>query len=325
MRKALLYAAAACLQINDAAFAQNGATFTPPPDYVEGEPVEVLGEAVPRLSAADQTIYTGTYTCEQGLTKVSIDLSNIGYGLGGTFNFGGGRVPYGSYEFDLNPLGGNRYQIDPVRWRRQPAGFRMVGATVTISNGQLSGNIDDRDCTTIRALAPAAVAKLDPSSGGRPPSASNTSRQPAMESKNGSPSGSALDQMLDRVVQADSRTWGFNRYVSGSMSGSRYLSGGSSSKTYVAQGNYKYVSYAGGISSGWVKIKVANSSLQCIEFHDQAGNCRAPGASLSAQALVGVLAAGAAGAGSSGGGETPCNPNDLVLVGDQWQPAKSCH
>lgn len=324
MRKSLLYAATVCIQINGAAFAQNGATFTPPPDYVEGEPVKDLGEAAPRLRAADQTVYTGTYTCEQGLTDVSIDLSNIGYGLGGTFSFGGGRVPHGSYEFALIPLGGSRYQIDPVRWRQRPAGFRMVGATITIVNGQLSGNIDDRDCTTIRAIARNATEHLKTGSGISSVSTSNTPQKPATVSNNGSTNGSALDQMLDRLVQADSRTWGFNRYVSGSMSGSRYLSGSSSSKNYVAQGNYKYVGFAGGVSSGWVKIKVINSSLQCIEFHDQAGNCRAPGASLSAQALVGVMAAGAAGAGSSGGGDTPCNPNDLVLVGDQWQPARSC-
>lgn len=324
MRKSVLYAATACLPINGAAFAQNGATFTAPPDYVEGEPVRDLGEAAPRLRAADQTIYAGTYTCEQGLTNVSVDLSNIGYGLGGTFKFGGGRVPYGSYEFALIPLGDNRYQIDPVRWKQRPAGFRMVGATVTIFNGQLRGNIDDRDCTTIEAHARNAVASLGSSAGRSSNSASNTSVRPATLPKNGTASGSPLDQMLDRLVQADSRTWAFNRYLSGSMSGSRYISGSNSSKNYVAQGSYKYTSFAGGVTSGWVKIKVVNSSLQCIEFHDQAGNCRAPGASLSAQALVGVLAAGAAGAGSSGGSEAPCNPNDLVLVGDQWQPAKFC-
>ena len=89
-------------------------------------------------------------------------------------------------------------------------------------------------------------------------------------------------------------------------------------------GNYKYVSFSGGVSAGWVKVKVVNSSLQCIEFHDQAGNCRAPGASLSIQALDEVRKAAAAGAGSSGGNNTPCDPNDLVLVGDQWQPARSC-
>lgn len=289
-----------------------GATFTPPAGYAAGGGTE--------LPVADQLIYRGTYSCAQGPTAVEIDLTGVGEGYGGLFRFGGGRVPRGSYTVDVEPLGRGAFRLRPLRWEQQPRGFTMVGAEVMIGNGRLAGRIDGPACGAIVADAAMATARAPAASAalsGAParPAVGTPERAPA-------PAATALDTILDRVVAADSRTWGGNRYIAGSMTGARYLSGNKDKTTYVAEGKYRYTALFGGHSTGWVRIKVVNRSLDCLEFHDQAGVCRKPGASLSMQALGGMLAAGATSGGGSG--ERTCNPNDLVMVGNEFQPARAC-
>jgi hypothetical protein len=97
--------------------------------------------------------------------------------------------------------------------------------------------------------------------------------------------GIALDELLDRVVYADSQSWGFNKYIRGSMRNGRYITTNKSKTTYTAYGEYDFTGLGG---SGWVKVKVRDGQIECLEYHDQAGNCRPLYHSLSQQAIAGV-------------------------------------
>lgn len=96
--------------------------------------------------------------------------------------------------------------------------------------------------------------------------------------------GISLDELMDRVVYADSKSWMMNRYVRGSMRNARYLSTNKSKTTYVARGDYAFQGFAGG--AGWVTINVRNGELHCLEFWDQPGTCRPLYHSLSQQNFV---------------------------------------
>lgn len=112
-----------------------GATFTAPRDDV----ASVAG------------LYNGRYRCLQGLTNLTLDMRDIDIGGEGVFRFGGGRVPRGAYNFRLQALGADRYRLVPTRWISQPPGFTLVGATFSIRDGELSGDIDDPNCGYVSA------------------------------------------------------------------------------------------------------------------------------------------------------------------------------
>lgn len=102
--------------------------------------------------------------------------------------------------------------------------------------------------------------------------------------------GISLTELMNRLVLADSQAWGFNRYVAGSMREARYETVNRARTTYTARGTYDYQGF-GGRGTGWVRAQVRDGNLVCLEFHDQAGECRAMGNSLSSQ-FVSVLAQG---------------------------------
>ncbi|OYY79627.1 MAG: hypothetical protein B7Y43_00705 [Sphingomonas sp. 28-62-20] len=121
--------------------------------------------------------------------------------------------------------------------------------------------------------------------------------------------GISLDTLLDRIVEADSQSWMANRYQRGSMHGARYLTSNKAHTTYTAQGNYSFSGFASG--TGWVRVRVRDGALDCLEFWDQAGSCRPLYHSLSQQNFV----AGAVGLMTSGGGSSsqPSRPDDYDL------------
>jgi hypothetical protein len=117
--------------------------------------------------------------------------------------------------------------------------------------------------------------------------------------------GISLDTLLDRLVQADSQSWMVNHYVRGSMHNAHYLSSNKAHTTYTAYGDYSFQGYGG--SAGWVKARVANGALECLEFWDQPGNCRALYHSLSQQNFVSGVASMMT---DDGGGSGPARRND---------------
>ncbi len=78
------------------------------------------------------------------------------------------------------------------------------------------------------------------------------------------PPRESYDQLLDRIVQADSQDWMFNRYEAGSMhiiNVQRDARGNVS----MLRGNYRYRSGP----SGWVEAHFANGRLQCLQYHNR--------------------------------------------------------
>lgn len=84
---------------------------------------------------------------------------------------------------------------------------------------------------------------------------------------------------MDAVVQLDSRSWVFNRYDIGSMSNVRVRDGDAGSE---AQGDYTY----NGGTPGWVRVRFSGEDIQCIEYHDFAGTCRAIGDNPARRAAI---------------------------------------
>jgi hypothetical protein len=130
--------------------------------------------------------------------------------------------------------------------------------------------------------------------------------------------GIGLDELLDRVVYADSQSWGLNRYVRGSMHNARYLIVNKAKTTYTAYGEYQFATFGGG-APGWVKVKVRNGQLECLEFHDQAGSCRPLFHSLSQQVIAGTARGMAED--TLGGGSAPRQSNDDAAF-DAWQQSQ---
>lgn len=130
---------------------------------------------------------------------------------------------------------------------------------------------------------------------------------------------SDLTANMDAVVRTDSSGWMFNRYDRGSMRNVQVLESSSDGATAVVYGEY---SYNGG-SRGWVKARLVNGQLSCLEFWDFAGRCRALGRSpsqgivtglvvgVAAVAVAGAMTGGSSGSGGSyasggqSGGQTP--------------------
>lgn len=80
-----------------------------------------------------------------------------------------------------------------------------------------------------------------------------------------------LTQIVENIVMVDARGWAFNKYLPGSMRKVEVIpSGGGIATLY---GEYKFASFQK-VKSGWVKIRLRNGSVECIEFWDFSGDCR---------------------------------------------------
>lgn len=124
--------------------------------------------------------------------------------------------------------------------------------------------------------------------------------------------GLSLDELLDRVVAADAQSWMMNRYASGSMRGAHYVSGNKAKTSYVARGTYRFSGFGGG-GEGWVQVRVAQGRVECLEFWDQSGVCRAPGHSLSQQTMLSMASGMLSG---GGGGSSSSGPSDTDIADD---------
>ncbi len=104
----------------------------------------------------------------------------------------------------------------------------------------------------------------------------------ALIKKTGGPTGSHnLAKLLNDLVSDQSRTWAFNRYIGGSITGVTVQSKDSQGRPREVKANYSYKGF-GGNSRGWVRVSFSNGLPQCIYFFDFPSNCKTPGSSIVA-------------------------------------------
>ena len=99
--------------------------------------------------------------------------------------------------------------------------------------------------------------------------------------ESGGPSGpQRFNALVDDLVKDQARTWGFNRYIPGSISNvKKYLDTQGRAKELVA--NYGYKGF-GGTSTGSVRITFTNGLPKCLYFFDFPNNCKSPNSSILA-------------------------------------------
>ncbi len=124
--------------------------------------VPVVERRLPPSRIPVTSVWTGTYTCSQGLTGVTLTLELIGSTAVGVFEFfpvpqNPSRVLTGTTKLtgSLTELadGGFVVDLDPDSWIVQPGGYSMVGMTATIDGKhlELHGTIKHPNCNEIDA------------------------------------------------------------------------------------------------------------------------------------------------------------------------------
>jgi hypothetical protein len=100
--------------------------------------------------------------------------------------------------------------------------------------------------------------------------------------KTGGPTGSHdYTKLIDDLVSDQSRTWAFNRYQRGSISGLNILSNDNQGRPTAIKANYLYKGF-GGDSRGWVKITFSNGLPNGIYFFDFPNNRKTPSSTIVA-------------------------------------------
>lgn len=100
-------------------------------------------------------IWTGTYTCNQGETELTLTIDPAVSGSARTvFAFGpttkNPNVPTGSYEMTAR-YAARTLGFTQKRWIQQPSGYIMVDLTATaVSTTALSGTVSTQGCTTFK-------------------------------------------------------------------------------------------------------------------------------------------------------------------------------
>lgn len=99
--------------------------------------------------------------------------------------------------------------------------------------------------------------------------------------RSGGPSGPQnFNKLIDDLVSDQARTWGFNRYLPGSISNVKeYWDGNGRANELTA--NYRYKGFSG-VSPGSVRITFANGLPKCIYFFDFPNNCKSPNSAILA-------------------------------------------
>ena len=108
-----------------------------------------------------------------------------------------------------------------------------------------------------------------------------SSKYTAMK-KSGGPSGSQdFNKLFDDLVANQARTWSFNRYVPGSISGVIVQSTDTKGRPTEVKANYRYKGF-GNSANGWAIISFKNGLPKCIYFFDFPNNCKTPNSSVVA-------------------------------------------
>lgn len=107
------------------------------------------------------------------------------------------------------------------------------------------------------------------------------SKYAAMKESGGPTGTQNLNKLCDDLVANQAKTWGFNRYQAGSISGVTILSTDAKGRPLAIKANYKYSGF-GSSANGWTKITFKNGLPDCIYFFDFPNNCKTPGSSIVA-------------------------------------------
>lgn len=108
--------------------------------------------------------------------------------------------------------------------------------------------------------------------------------------KSGGPTGSQnLNKLINDLVGDQAKTWSFNRYTSGSISGVSVLSNDSDGRPKELQANYMFSGFSGN-SKGSVRVSFIDGLPKCIYFYDFPQNCKTPNSSILASYAQGEYA-----------------------------------
>ena len=100
--------------------------------------------------------------------------------------------------------------------------------------------------------------------------------------KAGGPTGSQnFNMLIDDLVANQAKTWSFNRYTRGSISGLTIQSKDNKGRPRELKANYVYSGFGNG-SKGWVRVTFTNGLPDCIYFFDFPNNCKTPNSSIVA-------------------------------------------
>jgi hypothetical protein len=106
--------------------------------------------------------------------------------------------------------------------------------------------------------------------------------------KSGGPTGQQdFNRLLDDLVADQSKTWMFNRYTRGSISGVTVLSNDSQGRPSAIKADYLYSGFTGN-SKGWVKVTFNNGLPNGIYFFDFPDNLKSPNSSIVASYADGI-------------------------------------
>lgn len=100
--------------------------------------------------------------------------------------------------------------------------------------------------------------------------------------KTGGPTGEQdFERLIDHLVADQSKTWMFNRYIQGSISGVTLLGDDSQGRPTELKANYQYSGFSGN-SKGWVKVTFRNGLPSGIYFFDFPNKRKEPSTSIVA-------------------------------------------
>jgi hypothetical protein len=113
-----------------------------------------------------------------------------------------------------------------------------------------------------------------------------TSKYETMKTDGGPTGTQNFNRLIDDLVANQAKTWAFNRYNAGSISGVSVLSKDGQGRPTALKANYSYTGFAS--SQGWVKITFANGLPDCMYFFDFPANCKSPNSSIVASYAQGA-------------------------------------
>ncbi len=129
----------------------------PRPEPIGNIAPRAVGERVHDLP--QHTVWSGAYTCAQGLTSLMLTLDVTGAGdATAIFDFGpieeNPSLPHGSYRMRGRLFPRERalqLRLDPDAWIDQPSGYMMVGLDLAVDSTRryLDGRITDDRCGSV--------------------------------------------------------------------------------------------------------------------------------------------------------------------------------
>lgn len=97
------------------------------------------------------------------------------------------------------------------------------------------------------------------------------------------------NKLVDDLVADQSKTWAFNRYAKGSISGLTIESKDSKGRPKTLRANYKFSGFSNN-GNGWVKVTFKNGLPDCIYFFDFPTNCKKANSSIVSNYATGKYA-----------------------------------